>query len=386
MNNEDPYLSRALAQIATAAQQIAEAVRSIQQPQNAQQLTLHEFIRSRLSTLAPSTRTSHERTLALLQQHGPVDINALTYTWVSSFDDLLQQKGYATSTIHRHHRTLKRWINQAVREEIIEHRDNPYTRYQVKRGKGRKVFLSADEVALMESAPQSEARDMFLFACYTGLRYSDLVNLSPDSFHVDGDKVYITVVQVKTGDRVVIPVHKLPDYDKIMLLPYQFTLSNADLNKQLKQIAASVGIKKNISIHVDGLMAERYTGTTLSAHLSQNRRMPRYHLSGYSSVCPPRQPILLLAWTITRSSATEGTLPATTNSLSIARAGVETSPRSTITSMLVIFTTSAFRPSWFSTFFTLASSLLHFGHPAPNTSIFIPSFPLASEEFLQKLK
>ena len=184
MNNEDPYLSRALAQIATAAQQIAEAVRSIQQPQNVQQLTLHEFIRSRLGTLAPSTRTSHERTLALLQQHGPVDINALTYTWVSSFDDLLQQRGYATSTIHRHHRTLKRWINQAVREEIIEHRDNPYTRYQVKRGKGRKVFLSADEVALMESAPQSEARDMFLFACYTGLRYSDLVNLGPDSFGI----------------------------------------------------------------------------------------------------------------------------------------------------------------------------------------------------------
>lgn len=71
-----------------------------------------------------------------------------------------------------------------------------------------KVYLSADELALLENSmlPSSlvATRDAFLFCCYTGLRHSDLMELSKANIKTwDGGRV-LRLTQTKTRTAVSI--------------------------------------------------------------------------------------------------------------------------------------------------------------------------------------
>ncbi len=77
------------------------------------------------------------------------------------------------------------------------------------------------------------ARDLFIFACATGLRYSDLVSLGPENFVGD----YLLIRTRKTHDTLKIPLN---DYTRFIIKKYQGklpTLSNHRLNLYIKEAA-----------------------------------------------------------------------------------------------------------------------------------------------------
>ncbi len=93
-----------------------------------------------------------------------------------------------------------------------------------------------------------KVRDLFLIGCYTGLRFSDLSALTPDQI----SNGMITITQIKTGGKVVIPVHDI--VNGIMnkyngMLPK--ALSNQKTNAALKDLAKLVpSLKKKISAKI----------------------------------------------------------------------------------------------------------------------------------------
>ena len=103
-------------------------------------------------------------------------------------------------------------------------------------------------------------KDVFLFVCYTGLSYSDLFALTPESITkgIDG-KNWVIYEREKTGVRASIPI--LPQAQSIidrykedpecqvnnMLLP---VISNQKLNTYLSEIATVCEINKNITMHL----------------------------------------------------------------------------------------------------------------------------------------
>jgi len=48
-------------------------------------------------------------------------------------------------------------------------------------------------------------RDIFIFGCWTGLRYSDIKSLSKSNFIKKSDKLFIQKETIKTGENVIIP-------------------------------------------------------------------------------------------------------------------------------------------------------------------------------------
>ena len=103
-------------------------------------------------------------------------------------------------------------------------------------------------------------KDIFLFACYTGLAYADVEKLSNDNISngIEGGK-QIRIQRTKTDSECYIPL--LPQAEKIInkykqhpesinkgvLLPIK---SNQKMNEYLKEIAAICGISKNLTFHV----------------------------------------------------------------------------------------------------------------------------------------
>jgi integrase len=105
----------------------------------------------------------------------------------------------------------------------------------------------------------------FLFSCYTGLRFSDVENLTWEKLRKnDSGKTLLKFVQRKTNKPEYPPISDkavrwLPersfakDSDRIFQLP-----PNGYANKLLREWATAAGITKRISYHVS-----RHTTATL---------------------------------------------------------------------------------------------------------------------------
>lgn len=166
------------------------------------------------------------------------------------------------NTANRYLIKLKVVVNNALRKELIA--KNPFVGFRIKYVITKKVHLTTDEIKLIKKHSLGDnpalirVRDVFMFSVYTGLRFTDALNLKSQSIsmHEDGN-YWITLDQAKTDDPLHIPL--LLDAEKIYLkymnrpelkghvLP---RLSNQKVNLNLKLIGELVGIQKKLTHHV----------------------------------------------------------------------------------------------------------------------------------------
>jgi len=125
-------------------------------------------------------------------------------------------------------------------------------------------FLDPDELARIEQVPLDDAgllrvRNLFVFSCYTGLAYVDLFRLTPVHLITGTDgATWIRTTRKKTRVPVSIPLLRpaatileqfrlaAPDNQET-LLPL---VSNQEINRSLKLIAALCGIQKALTFHL----------------------------------------------------------------------------------------------------------------------------------------
>ncbi len=90
---------------------------------------------------------------------------------------------------------------------------------------------------------------MFIIACYSGLRFSDLRTLKSENI-IDGSN-FIKIKTEKTGEFVIIPMHR---YVREIYLKYNHGLpaimSNQKMNDYLKEIGEKAKLQEMIKIGI----------------------------------------------------------------------------------------------------------------------------------------
>ncbi len=204
----------------------------------------------------------------------------ITPAWLTKYEQFCRTKfGNKTNTIHKDLKFIRKLFNDAIRQDIIEINQSPFTKYQLKLEKTQRSFLNEDELKLIEDCLVTPGtrldlhRDMFVFASYTGgLRVSDILQLQWKNF--DGANILFTIK--KTGQQLSI---KLPnkaleiikkyrnekveadsfifpmltpglDMKNARLVDNEISSATAYINKNLKLIAQKVGIEKPLSFHI----------------------------------------------------------------------------------------------------------------------------------------
>lgn len=218
----------------------------------------------------------------ILSEYGKKDIslNDLSFEFVIGFESFLRsyvskngQGPMGNNTAMKHIKRLKRMATLAYQMEWIDR--DPFVNFKIKIEKKEREFLTADELDAIESLTSSierlnVVRDIFVFSCYTGISYSDIINLKPSNIVLGIDnKFWIMAERVKTGTPFKIPllpkvsaiIEKYQEHPRTIhygsLLP---RLSNQKLNSYLKEIADLCGIKKNLTFH----MARHTFATTVT--------------------------------------------------------------------------------------------------------------------------
>lgn len=220
-----------------------------------------------------STKENLMTTVTVLQEFRPgLDFKDITYTFLKDFEVHLKEKGNSVNTIAKHLRQLRTLVNEAINQGYIPSDAYPFRKYKIKQEKGRKEFLTPDELKRLENLDVDKklrhVLDAFLFCCYTGLRYSDFCQLTPENIIRVNGKRWLYFKSVKTDVEIRLPLHLLFEGKALAVLErYDIVTDfakigpNSEANKYLAQLAAFARIRKHITYHT-----ARHTCATLLVH------------------------------------------------------------------------------------------------------------------------
>ena len=140
-------------------------------------------------------------------------------------------------------------------------------------------------------------RDVLIFCCYTGLRYSDVENLRRSDIKED----YIEITTVKTADSLVIELNK---HSKAILDKYKDVafegnkalpvISNQKMNKNIKELGRLVGIDTPVRI-------TQYRGNERIDHVYPKYELLCTHTGRKTFICKALSlgiaPNVVMKWT-----------------------------------------------------------------------------------------
>lgn len=245
--------------------------------------TFAGFIKSEIETshLKDSTKKNRFSTLHLLKEfNNCIEFGDITSQFIYGFEAYLYKNGFQTNTVGKHMKHLKAFVNAAINKGYMDANDYPFKRYRIKMKEGKHVFLLPEELnkleglALRTLSPVLEhTLDAFLFCCYTGLRYSDFINMKDENITMIEGCPWLVFHTVKTGTEVKLPIHLLFEGKGWTIIrKYRDKLEdffhlkpNSNANKDLQRIARMAGISKHFSFH-----SARHTNATLLIYKGAN--------------------------------------------------------------------------------------------------------------------
>jgi len=164
-----------------------------------------------------------------------------------------EEKGHTNTTLQKQAGFMRWWLGWAKEKGLYKGTSDKTFRPQYKGGNFQFkeiIYLDREELKALEeydfsgSPHLDHARDLFVFSCYCGLRYSDVAKLTKANI-IDGK---ITILTKKTTDRLTIPLNK---HSQAVLEKYHYVLphmSNHKVNELIKECCHMAGITQMIEV------------------------------------------------------------------------------------------------------------------------------------------
>jgi site-specific recombinase XerD len=217
-------------------------------------------------TTAPATRTGQLTTLKTLKRfRKDIIFEELTFELLSDFERFLYNEGLHTNTVNKYFRHIRKFVNLAINKDLFDLNRYPFRKFHAKTETTTREYLTPEELTAIETLTipteqkhLEKVRDMFLFSCYTGLRFSDISALSTDKVRTIDGNVWIDTTMQKTAEPVRIPLYLLFDGKPTQILnrytrpdrKYIFDeLTNQYVNRCLKELATLAEIEKTVTFH-----------------------------------------------------------------------------------------------------------------------------------------
>ena len=160
-------------------------------------------------------------------------------------------------SVHHYFNAFKSLLNTAMKDEVIAH--NPID--HMKRGEIPerpmvvRNFLDAAEVARLAATPcrNEEVSRAFLFSCLTGLRISDIRQLTWNNFRKVGGEWYCHVVMQKTQEPLICKLTTaayalLEAVERTRLTIFRLPCTSS-IERNVKRWAKRAGITKHVTFH-----------------------------------------------------------------------------------------------------------------------------------------
>lgn len=192
-------------------------------------------------------------------------LSEIDYNFIVKYNNWLKQQNIMPNTIIGRLRNFKAILNEAKRRKLIS--ENPFDNFKIPPMTNKKGYLTKNDIKKLENinleGKECKVRDAFLFAIYTGLRFSDIITLKNEHI-VNG---WLKKKMIKTEHKLEIPIDTLFDGKAIDILhkyksPECFSKmigGNGVTNQILKSVAQKAKLSRIPTFH----MARHTFATTL---------------------------------------------------------------------------------------------------------------------------
>ncbi len=216
---------------------------------------LDSFIKERSETITPGTirqfRNTYNHLKAFEQEKRlKITLEGIDLAFYDKFKNYLQgSKQLGNNTIGKTIKNLKTFLNYLTERGINTNTTFRHRDFKKLKADTDIIYLSNAELQklidadLRKNERLDRVRDLFVFACATGLRYSDISNLKLENIKED----HIDFTTVKTRDRLVVP---FSSYARAIIEKYDRKLpkaiSNQKMNSYLKELGKVCGINEPV--------------------------------------------------------------------------------------------------------------------------------------------
>ena len=204
-----------------------------------------------------------------------IPIGSVTDGMFEEFRFYLKKKRFAAKTVNRHLCWLSRLMYRAASKRIIRY--NPFEDAIYEKEERKIRFLQKSDVAKLmalkvNDKEAEQARQMFIFSCFTGLAIADMERLKFSHIQTAADgRRYIRKERQKTKVESVVPLHPIAEEilsrcredqtvkEKGDNLVFPCACSRSAMNNKLSTVGLACGIRQRLSFHM-----ARHTFGTLS--------------------------------------------------------------------------------------------------------------------------
>lgn len=177
--------------------------------------------------------------------------------YFSNYQKFLEAKEHRNSTITKELAAVKWFLKWAKKKCYTNNFDFELFKPKIKNVQKKIIFLTRKELKMLSDyeIPENKfylgkIRDVFLFQCFTGLRYSDVFNLKRSNVK----DYFIEITTLKTSDNLII---ELNDHSRKILNKYSGenfpdnkalpVISNQKMNDYLRELAELAEIDEQVT-------------------------------------------------------------------------------------------------------------------------------------------
>lgn len=220
-----------------------------------------------------------------------LDFEEINLDFYYKYVSFLKSKNLGQNAISKDIQILKVFMSEAVDLGYTENLKFKHKKFAVARVDTDAVYLTETELMGLYNYDFSKnkkleaVRDLFIFGCFVGLRFSDYSTIKPENIvNIDGD-CFIKQITQKTGELVIIPCNPvvMEIFEKYKNNPNKLphSISNQKFNEYIKDACEDAGMKETGRLATDPTL-ELYK--CVSSHTARRSFATNLYLDGFPTI------------------------------------------------------------------------------------------------------
>ncbi len=220
-----------------------------------------------------------------------IDFEDIDLDFYYKFVAFLKGKKLGQNAISKDIQIIKVFMSEAVDLGYTENMKFRHKKFAVARIDTDAIYLKEDELMKLYNHDFSEkkkleaVRDLFIFGCYVGLRFSDYSTIKPENIvTIDGD-CFIKQITQKTGELVIIPCNPvvMEIFNKYKNNPNRLprTISNQKFNEYIKEACKEAKLNETGRLATEPLLELH---ECVSSHTARRSFATNLYLDGFPTI------------------------------------------------------------------------------------------------------